>query len=156
MFKLLFASLIAAGCTSIVDAAPDTTTPRQTAPMACLGGTDVMVQIDQRSELPDGTTSTFVLSSNGTWVYKTFKAGKPDKVHSSCISQTDAKALKKALDDATWSTTHAEVTCTAYAHEWHEYRLGKKLVLTRRLCDSVILDKKSEDALAKLNTIVSP
>jgi hypothetical protein len=158
---LIVASLFTLACSSTAIAAPETrpTPAPAPPPMTCLVATidtHVLFQIDHRSEEPRyNATSTLTLYTNGAWTFSEQRGDKVTRTGHGCLDARQVSAMKTALASASWKTTRADATCAAWSPNYTEYRFNTKLVLSRRLCDAVILDAKSEQALADATKIVN-
>lgn len=169
--KLLFASLLTLSTTTTTLVVADAPTKAPTkAPLpvkpstACLvtmEATTPVFQIERKRNARDidgeAVGTTLAIVSNGAWSYTETKLKTKTVVSSKagCLSSGDLATLKASLAKATWKTTKAAATCEIYALDFIEYSYLGKPVLTSRMCDGIVLDAATKQALADATSITS-
>lgn len=161
MNKLLLASLVglASSTTAVVHADSSASAPHHAPPPmlgVCVPGDKPMFEIDTATiGLRPASATTFTLYANGTWTYEARANGKITASKASCIAPDRAKAIRTLLARATWKTSHDKYRCMAVAMDYTEYKVDGAPVLSRQLCDGIVLDGASAKVLADVNQIVA-
>lgn len=139
-------------------AVADTATPKSKLPPAtCDAKADIVLELEQKSVEPKHSpVYKLVLRKSGAWDYVEKLDGKLRRSGNGCVAVAQVSELEKAFAAASWKTKMAEVTCTAYATTYREYRFRGKLVASQRMCDGVIFEKSAEDALGRASTLMNP
>ncbi len=161
---LLFASLVTFSTAPLAIADAPTKAPRPFKPTACLVTTEAttpVFQIERTREKRDidaeavGTKLSIV--SNGAWTYTEtkLKTNAVVRTEQGCLSSNDLATLKTSLAKATWKTTRADATCEIHAIDFLEYSYLGKPVLTSRMCDGIVLDAATKQAMADATAITS-
>lgn len=147
MIKLLFAAVLALGCSSTVS---DARTPIRTTP-------NIVFEVEQRlradADLPE---FEFELRADGTWRYFETRKQSIQKRGNGRLSRAQMNEVRQLLAGAKWKVTHAEVTCMAFAVTTLHYTVHGKPVWTDEMCGPQILDRASADRLAKIMAVVKP
>lgn len=156
MIKLVLASSIAFACATTTSDADSSANAPRPAPraIACKPSGKVLFQIDHKSTAPGSTTSRFVVDTNGAYTYRAVAPKQPATTARGCLAGPDLHAIEKALATATWKSSLVEAMCDAYSPHYTEYRAGKRLVHTRRVCDGVRLDEATEQSLSQILGVV--
>ena len=151
MTNLLLASLF-----SFFAAPPPPSAPYD---RCTLGGWQPVLEIDDRTELPDRMpTRKFQLFQNASWHYVMWSNGQLS-ASSGCLPDDQFDRLDDLMHElgrAPWATHRVAVACMAYSASYREFRVGGKLVYTQHMCDGFILDKNSQHALADALAFVDP
>lgn len=144
------------GCWSEAGAQPAAPSAAPRPPAAtCKPSNKVLFQVDHHDRALDPVLrSQLVLETSGAWTLFDTTGGSQKRRASGCLTPANLRVVTEAVATATWKAARTGAMCDAYSTQFTEYRIGKKLVLTRELCDGIVLDDKTARSMKRIGPIL--
>ena len=109
---------------------------------ACVAQGTPLFEMRERSETSSASTTTRIFSS-GAW---TVRSGRT--TDSGCFDRQELRAIRRAIQQASWQTSQSQIACFAYDPNYTEYRVRGSLRFTERMCSGTIADTRTLEAIA--------
>jgi hypothetical protein len=115
------------------------------------------LQLELRPEMNAVAEPTWTITvyDGGAWERHDLDGnGRNPQASSGCLSRDQVSTIRTALAKATWTVSHAEVTCAAISNTFTSYSSKGKQLWAAHMCQIDFLDPVSDKALGTISMLL--